>query len=580
MEKVDTNTNEAQSASELGKLLLSADSANVVASFEKEALDCPIESVTVYNDRAEVKRRVQFTSESAGVNDIVVNGLSRLVEANSVRVSGATKALTILEVSQYTMFELQKQNERVLESALADKRKKMKELDRALREVDVEVNQAEKQKAILDYYSNESKKAKGKLDLEEVGKMLTFIRVETARLEHLNVSLKEKKKDLQLQYATLKNEIEYRQIEDDTNGRQATRISVYAPAAGEYAFSFTYMIMNASWAPSYDVRVETKNESVQLVYYGSVRNTTGEDWKDVKLFLSTASPSTSAAPPPLRTLRVRFPVPKYVYESSPRLYLQSAGLADFDMGVEKKKMKEERRDRSATLSRKPMAVLTAQAESSNTSQTYGILRSCTVDSDNKPHKVTISSIELTASFVYTTIPKLAPTAYLKAHTTNSSNFQLLTGPMNVFSDNFFIASTELKATSPGGEFDVFLGVDPGVKVEFKPVKVKEGKAGMIKKSKTENTSHRIVITNNKGHQIEISVFEQVPLSEDDKVKVKIIKPDVKESTEAVLNEFNNLKWHFKLDPQAKKKIELEYQIDFPVDNHLSLHEGAKEDTLE
>jgi hypothetical protein len=56
----------------------------------------------------------------------------------------------------------------------------------------------------------------------------------------------------------------------------------------------------------------------------------------------------------------------------------------------------------------------------------------------------------------------------------------------------------LKATSPGGEFDVFLGVDPGVKVEFKPVKVKEGKAGLIKKSKTENTAHKITISNNKA----------------------------------------------------------------------------------
>jgi uncharacterized protein (TIGR02231 family) len=576
MEKGENNN---EGTSELGKLLLSADSSNVVASFEKEALDCPIESVTTYNDRAEVKRRVQFTAEKPGVNDIVVNGLSRLVEANSVRVSGATKALTILEVSQYTMFELQKQNERVLESALADKRKKMKELDRALREVDMEVNQAQKQKTVLDMYSNESMKAKGKLDLAEVSKMLTFIRVETARLEHLNVSLKDKKKDLQHQYDTLKNEIEYRQIEDNTNGRQATRISVYAPAAGEYAFSFTYMIMNASWAPSYDVRVETKNQSVQLLYYGSVRNTTGEDWKDVKLFLSTASPSTSAAPPPLRTLRVRFPVPQYVYNHSPR-NLSSAGLSMADESNTVERTKSKRKEDKLSAPSKPMAVLTAQAESSNTSQTYGILRSCTVDSDNKPHKVTISAINLTASFVYTTIPKLAPSAYLKAHTTNSSNFQLLAGPMNVFSDNFFIASTELKATSPGGEFDVFLGVDPGVKVEFKPVKVKEGKAGMIKKSKTENTSHKIVITNNKAQQIEISVFEQVPLSEDDKVKVKIIKPDLKESNEAVLNEFNNLKWNVKLDPQAKKKIELEYQVDFPVDNNLSLHEGAKEDTLE
>lgn len=50
---------------------------------------------------------------------------------------------------------------------------------------------------------------------------------------------------------------------------------------------------------------------------------------------------------------------------------------------------------------------------------------------------------------------------------------------------------------------MFLGVDPGVKVEFKPVKVKEGKAGMIKKSKTENTSHKIVITNNKAQQVRL-----------------------------------------------------------------------------
>jgi hypothetical protein len=44
-------------------------------------------------------------------------------------------------------------------------------------------------------------KAKGKLDLAEVSKMLTFIRVETARLEHLNVSLKDKKKGKLRYYA-------------------------------------------------------------------------------------------------------------------------------------------------------------------------------------------------------------------------------------------------------------------------------------------------------------------------------------------------------------------------------------------
>mgnify|MGYP006983773837 FL=1 len=47
------------------------------------------------------------------------------------------------------MFDLQKQNEKVLESALADKRKKIKQLDQSLREVDMELNQAQ----VRAYYS-------------------------------------------------------------------------------------------------------------------------------------------------------------------------------------------------------------------------------------------------------------------------------------------------------------------------------------------------------------------------------------------------------------------------------------------
>jgi hypothetical protein len=61
------------------------------------------------------------------------------------------------------------------------------------------------------------------------------------------------------------------------------------------------------WASSYDFRLnsttnEKKETSCQLVYYGSVENDSGEDWKDVQLSLSTATPSSAAKPPALKTL--------------------------------------------------------------------------------------------------------------------------------------------------------------------------------------------------------------------------------------------------------------------------------------
>jgi hypothetical protein len=55
-------------------------------------------------------------------------------------------------------------------------------------------------------------------------------------------------------------------------------------------------------------------------------------------------------------------------------------------------------------------------------------------------------------------------AYLRAKTKNASQYHLIPGALSVFSDNFFIASSELPPTPPDAEFDVFLGIDPDVKV--------------------------------------------------------------------------------------------------------------------
>ena len=51
---------------------------------ETAARDCAIESVVVYADRAEVKRRVPV-SLAAGKNEVVVHGLSTCIDKNSIR---------------------------------------------------------------------------------------------------------------------------------------------------------------------------------------------------------------------------------------------------------------------------------------------------------------------------------------------------------------------------------------------------------------------------------------------------------------------------------------------------------------
>ena len=62
--------------------------------------------------------------------------------------------------------------------------------------------------------------------------------------------------------------------------------------------------------PSYDARVLSTERAVNLGYFGVVRQSTGEDWTDVRLALSTAQPSIGGRAPSPERWRLSF-APKY-----------------------------------------------------------------------------------------------------------------------------------------------------------------------------------------------------------------------------------------------------------------------------
>ena len=94
--------------------------------------------------------------------------------------------------------------------------------------------------------------------------------------------------------------------------------------ADEYVqLSISYIVSDASWTSSYDIRVNTNtatsadaSESMILVYYAEVVQKSGEDWNDCCLFLSTSNPAEGSAPPVLPNLTVDFVRPVYSSSSS------------------------------------------------------------------------------------------------------------------------------------------------------------------------------------------------------------------------------------------------------------------------
>src|SRR5690606_12287144 len=66
-----------------------------------------------------------------------------------------------------------------------------------------------------------------------------------------------------------------------------------------------YLVNNASWSPSYNLRASSERDQVTVEYNASIEQMSGEDWNDVAMALSTATPSLVAKAPTLDPLAIQ-----------------------------------------------------------------------------------------------------------------------------------------------------------------------------------------------------------------------------------------------------------------------------------
>lgn len=91
------------------------------------------------------------------------------------------------------------------------------------------------------------------------------------------------------------------------------RIDLNAEAAAPALLRVTYAVRGARWTPAYDARLYTAGKegkpSLELIRRAEIVQTTGEDWADVALAVSTVRTALGGSAPDLRPLIVRYPAP-------------------------------------------------------------------------------------------------------------------------------------------------------------------------------------------------------------------------------------------------------------------------------
>jgi uncharacterized protein (TIGR02231 family) len=251
------------------------------------------------------------------------------------------------------------------------------------------------------------------------------------------------------------------------------------------------------------------------------------------------------------------------------------------------------------------SVSTASVQKSGAgAATFTIPRKASIESDNKPHKLTIAVIELAPHFMYYTAPGLSPHAYLQTRTPNTSDYPFLASEqVSVFFDGNFVTTSSMKHVSPGESFHSFLGVDSSVKVDYRPVRQTRGSSGVWTRTSTVQYDHRTVVTNNKQHPIEIIVAKVFPRSSDDRIKIRLIEPSqesvtaqeskMSQASQGSVNDVeianviaesgerhvdsimhnpltNNMVWARTIEAGAKQDFIFSYNISYPGDEDIEV----------
>ncbi|ATY66578.1 mucoidy inhibitor A [Cordyceps militaris] len=135
-------------------------------------------------------------------------------------------------------------------------------------------------------------------------------------------------------------------------------------------------------------------------------------------------------------------------------------------------------------------------------------------------RVTFSQVTLSHSVV----AKYRPVAYLQARLPNHSKLTLLPGPAGLTLDGSFLGRTALSRCSPGDVCTLNLGVDPAIKISYAKPDVRRATTGLFSKESSEVFARAVVLHNTRAAVARMTVRDQVPVSEDESLRVDVVTP--------------------------------------------------------
>lgn len=509
-----------------------------------EPVDGRATHVTLFRGQAQVTRTIPVVGD-AGNLEVVVGNLPEQIEPNSLFAEGSD-AVQIRAVRFRT-------------KAVGEQpREEVRKLDREILDLQQQIDLTAKRQELLtkrnEYLGKlegfvaptaHSDLAKGVLDAEALERLSTFSFAEHEKIAVQTVELTKQTHDLNEQLALLQ-----RKHQEITAGASRTEreavLFLQKPAAGPAEVRLNYLVNNCGWSPAYTMRSGADHKKVRVEYNALIHQLSGEDWNDVTLTLSTASPALSASGPGLAPFHVTL-----ASGAAPNAQgdQKSVKADPFGRGNSKGQVLEQLQglnlkiNQSAQLANNSIAFDDQnkfnwnlndaayglqQLEMNCDSTTLGVLRSEKAYDANGPtlsyslpggvslasrsdqQMVRIMQTDMPSEFHHVAVPVLTSYVFREAELLNSGDKDLLAGPITVYLDDRFVGRGEIPTVARGQTFIVGFGADPQLRARRELVDKKDGVQGGNRETRFE---YRLVVENFADEKLLLRVLDRLPHAE-------------------------------------------------------------------
>lgn len=346
------------------------------------------------------------------------------------------------------------------------------------------------------------------------------------------------------------------------------RMDIAAPAATKATLRVTYNVRNARWLPLYDARLDTgakdRKPQLELVRRAEVTQSTGEDWSNVTLGVSTVRIGRGGSAPELNSLVAQYPQgPKSLAAGAISDLARPAPVARQIQPQLSAKIAEAAEPRERADEQQ------AVAEIGEFQATFKIPGRVSLGAAEGAKSLRIASMSVPADLMVRAAPVMDPTAFLEASFEQTDDTTLLPGKVAIYRDGVFVGRGKLSASAKDDIVRLGFGADDKVRIERAVLKRNEGSAGLlVTTSKTDERSFKTTIRNGHDFPIKVAIEDQLPVSESEDIVVEMLPATTPPTASNIRDRRGVLEWSFDAKPGETRDINFAWRIRWPKDKSM------------